>query len=180
METNKKKYNYKLKCITCGKMFLANRSTAKYCCSFCKNQQTRIQKGTIVKFDDEGFVVVKPKKYETRGKTDKQKIPNNAVKYNVSLYVGKKDNNCIDWEGHNSFDKSYQKDVLQHVNKGYYIAERRKNNNLYRLVKEVYRGKGYSDWNERVKLEIYEWTKNVYKRTEIKKYYDEEVEIIDF
>lgn len=188
MEEKSIKYNYELKCITCGKTFLSNRSTAKYCCQFCKNQQLRIQKGENVKFTDDGLVIVKAKPYTQRKPVDKFAIPQNAESCSFTYWHKHGSNQCYDISCRYNYDNGYINDVLKHEDKGYYIYKKEKTCNRYRLVKRVnvktYEDltlKGRVEFNKyKVELIVYEWTKKKYPKKELKKYYDDTCEIVDF
>lgn len=191
MEEKSIKYNYELKCITCGKTFLSNRSTAKYCCQFCKNQQSRIQKGEKVRFTDEGLVIVRAKPYETRKPVDKFAIPKDAKSSRFTYYHKHEDKKAYDIECERNYDNEYKNDVLQHIDKGYYIYEKRKDYNRYRLVKRIAEKAIEEDWIKRdpknikyqrykVELIVYEWEKKKYPKKELKKYNDETFKKVDF
>lgn len=189
-----KKYNYTIKCITCGKTFLSNRSTAKYCCQFCKNQQARIQKGEKIRFTDDGFVIVKPKQYEKRKPIDKFAIPASAESYSFRYTHRHNSNTAYDIECSNclvKFDQKIINDILTNEDKGYYIYKRDGTYNHYRLVKRIEEKAIEEDWIKnkpeyikhqryKVYLIVYEWKKKKYaKEKRSEKYYDEEAKIIE-
>ena len=192
MENKGVKYNYQLKCITCGKVFYSNRSTAKYCCSFCKNQQQRIQKGEKIRFSEDGLIITKTKQYEKRKPIDKFAIPKDAKSSRFTYYHKHDDKTAYDIECAHNYDNEYKNDVLQHIDQGYYIYEKRKDYNRYRLVKRIAEKAIEEDWiknkpeylkHQRYKVEliVYEWDKKVYKNNgENKRYYDREFEVVDF
>ena len=191
MESKNVKYNYQLKCITCGKVFYSNRSTAKYCCSFCKNQQQRIQKGEKIRFSEDGLIITKTKQYEQR-KIDKYKIPNGAKSSMFTYYHKHEDKRAYDIECKCNYDTEYKNDVLQHIDQGYYIYKKGNDYNRYRLVKRIAEKAIEEDWikkdpknikHQRYKVEliVYEWEKKVYKNNGgNKRYYDREFEVVDF
>lgn len=187
MESKNVKYNYQLKCITCGKVFYSNRSTAKYCCSFCKNQQQRIQKGEKIRFSEDGLIITKAKQYEQR-KTDKHKIPDSAKLLQYRTYKGISSGNInTQWEVFQGgqyktayLSEKEREDILLHANKEYYIYFHGTDKNKYRLVK-LTETKGYDEYHTKLSIDIYEWEKKVYKNNGgNKRYYDREFEVVDF
>lgn len=190
MENNfVKKYNYEMKCITCGKRFESNRSTAKYCSSFCKQKQNDIQKkGVSIKFRN-GLAVAEAKPYQKKKTTRKKELPQNArliQTYSYWLRDGK-----FEMWTYNASPTAIEKDdIMRRCNKGAYVYAKNAKNKT-KTMRQIVRtiGDKTVQYDYKLKKEyyqqtcvckIYEWTiTQVQRKNNYKHYYDEPVQTIE-
>lgn len=179
-----RKYNYEMKCITCGNVFYSNRSTAKYCSSFCKMQQSLLQKGKKVELGDSGCIKANASRYvRNKSLKDKFQKPKDAqfvrmVSY--SIQVDNKEDNEQDrkrtWDGI-VLDKN---ELLEKANTGRYVYRDKGYSKIYRLIerKETFKeipiyGGGVLYYKKTVEFFVYEWERKKAKKSKYKHYFDE-------